>query len=118
MPHRRLDLAGKGPLKIVVNSDGLSGGIGLYLSIDVEVELKNYSTGHIDILVRVKDQSSLEWRFTGLYGALRVEDRHHSWCVLRTLHAQPHSLWMCMGNFNDSSLARNTSAGRLDRNGK
>ena len=61
-----------------VNSVGLSGGIGLFWSRDVLVELKNFSTGHIDAVVRKKDQNSFEWRFTGFYGAPRVEDRKHS----------------------------------------
>lgn len=86
----------------VVNSVSLSGGIGLFWSKDVSVELKNYSSGHIDVVVRRTDQSSFEWRFTGSYGAPRVEDRHHSWHFLRTLNALPHEAWVCMSDFNET----------------
>lgn len=85
-----------------VDSDGLSGGIGLYWSKDVNVELKNYSTGHIDAMVQLNDQNSFEWRFTGFNGAPRVENRHHSWRFLRTLFVLPHSTWLCMGGFNET----------------
>ena len=34
-----------------VDSDGLSGGIGLFWSAEVQVELQNYSSGHIDVMV-------------------------------------------------------------------
>ena len=65
-----------------VDSVGLSGGLGLFWSKDVSVELKNYSAGHIDCVVRRVDTPSEVWRFTGFYGAPRVEDRHHSWRFL------------------------------------
>ena len=48
-----------------VSSQGRSGGIGLFWSRDVTVELKNYNVNHIDVLVHNLDQNSLEWRFTG-----------------------------------------------------
>ena len=67
-----------------VDSVGLSGGIGLFWSQDVTVELKNYSQSHIDVVVQCNNQD-LAWRFTGFYGAPRAEDRHHCWRFLRTL---------------------------------
>ena len=85
-----------------VDSDGLSGGIGLYWSKDVSVKLKNYNSAHIDVVVRKRIQGAMEWRFTGFYGAPRAENRHHSWRFLRTLHGLPHSAWLCMGDFNET----------------
>ena len=85
-----------------VDSAGLSGGIGLFWSRDVQVELKSYSAGHIDVIVWAADLSTLEWRFTGFYGAPRSEDRHHSWRCLRMLHAIPHHAWLCLGDFNET----------------
>ena len=79
-----------------VDSAGLSGGIGLFWSRDVIVDLKNYSQKHIDVVVRSNDQNNSVWRFTGFYGASRAEDRHHSWRFLRHLHQLPHSTWMCV----------------------
>ena len=57
-----------------VSSTGLSGGIGLFWSRDVDVELKNFSSAHIDVVVRRTDQVSPIWRFT-------VASRWMSWCT-------------------------------------
>lgn len=99
--QRQLGFAGC----FTVDSVGLSGGIGLFWSADVVVDLKNYSSGHIDVMVQKKDQNSMEWRFTGFYGAPRVEDRHHSWRFLRTLYAVEHSAWLCLGDCNETLFA-------------
>ena len=72
-----------------VDSVGLSGGIGLFWSRDVTVDLKNFSKNHIDVLVHSNNQNAYVWRFTGFYGAPRAEERHHSWRFLRTLHTYP-----------------------------
>lgn len=88
-----------------VNSEGLSGGIGLFWLDDFDVDVKNFSTGHIDAMVRKKGQNSDEWRFTGFYGAPRAENRHHSWRFLRTLNGIQHSAWLCMGDFNETLYA-------------
>ncbi|KAM0929825.1 hypothetical protein ACQ4PT_001352 [Festuca glaucescens] len=85
-----------------VDSDGLSGGIGLFWSSDVLVEIENYSANHIDATVQKADLSSPKWRFTGFYGEPRVENRHHSWRFLRTLHAISQGSWLCMGDFNET----------------
>jgi hypothetical protein len=98
-----------------MNSDGLSGGLGLFWSRDYEVDVKSYSIGHIDAMVRKKDQFSPVWRFTGFYGAPRAENRYHrapraenryhSWRFLRTLFGVLHSAWLCMGDFNETLYA-------------
>jgi hypothetical protein len=41
-----------------VDSDGLSGGIGLFWSNEVVVEIKNHSINHIDALVQNSDLSA------------------------------------------------------------
>jgi hypothetical protein len=87
---------------ITVDSVGLSGGLGLFWAADYEVVLQSISSGHIDVMVRRRDQDSSEWRFTGFYGAPRAENRHHSWRFLRTLFSVPHSAWLCSGDFNET----------------
>ena len=66
-----------------VDSDGLSGGIGLFWSREVDVSLKNFSQSHIDVSVK---QDNKTWRFTGFYGAPRVENRVTSQLAV-SLHA-------------------------------
>ena len=58
-----------------INSDGLSGGIGLFWSKDVEVTLDNFNKSHIDVKVK---QNNKIWRFTSFYGEPHLENRHHS----------------------------------------
>ena len=82
-----------------VSSAGLSGGIGMVWSGELDAELMNYRSGHIDMMVRKKCNGAKQWRVTGLYGAPIVEDRHHSWRFMRTLYAIQHDAWMCIGDF-------------------
>jgi hypothetical protein len=88
-----------------VASDGLSGGIGLFWTANVSVDIKNHSSCHIDAMVRRNDHSGFEWRFTGFYGAPKVEDRRHSWRFLQTLFAIEHSAWMCVGDLIETLYA-------------
>jgi hypothetical protein len=88
-----------------VDSDRLSGGLVLFWTAEYNVDLKSFSSGHIDVMVQKKGQNSAEWRFTGFYGAPRAENRHHSWRFLITLHSFPHSAWLCMGDFNETLYA-------------
>ncbi|KAE8790899.1 hypothetical protein D1007_34713 [Hordeum vulgare] len=84
-----------------VSSVGLSGGLGLFWTTDFEVDPMSYSAGHIDVWVRRRSNNK-KWRMTGFYGAPRVEDRHLSWSLLRTLFAVQHEGWMCIGDFNET----------------
>jgi hypothetical protein len=88
-----------------VNSDGLSGGIRLFWSSAVEVDLKSFSQGHIDVMVTMIDKDIPQPRLKGFYGAPRVKDRHHSWRCLRTLYAVHHNALLCMGDFNEMMYA-------------
>ena len=85
-----------------IDSEGLSGGLGLFWSSDVIVDVKNKSSDHIDCVVQKVDLSSPPWRFTGFYGAPRAENRHHSWRFLRTLHGIQHDAWLVLGDFNET----------------
>ena len=60
---------------------------------------KNFSKSHIDVKVT---QNNKSWCFTSFYGEPRVENRHHSWRFLRSLHSIPHNAWLCMGDFNET----------------
>jgi hypothetical protein len=85
-----------------VDSDGLSGGIGLFWSTDVVVDIKSFNSNHIDAVVSAKDGSGSPWRFTGFYGESRREKRHLSWTLLRRLHSLRSLPWLCMGDFNET----------------
>ena len=88
-----------------VDSDGLSGGVGLFWSSNVDVDLKNYGQSHIDVMVKQKSNPLQSWCFTGFYGEPRVENRHHSWRFMHTLRDIPHGAWLCLGDFNETLYA-------------
>jgi hypothetical protein len=69
-----------------VSSDGLSGGIGIFWSADVVVDVKSFNLNHIDAIVTPMEGDLTPWRFTGFYGEPRRENRHLSWTLLRRLH--------------------------------
>nr|XP_051229397.1 uncharacterized protein LOC127347221 [Lolium perenne] len=88
-----------------VDSDGLSGGIALYWSAEMDVDVKNFSPCHIDAMVKRNNSSDLIWRLTCFYGAPKAGDRHHSWRALRNLNAVEHLAWLCVGDFNETLYA-------------
>jgi hypothetical protein len=87
---------------LAMSSVGLSGGIGLFWSADVEVDLKIFNAKHIDVVVNAKDGSGFPWRFTGFYGEPKRKKRHLSWALLRCLNSLRSLPWLCMGDFNET----------------
>jgi hypothetical protein len=85
-----------------VDSDGLSGGVGIFWSSAVTVDIKGFSLHHIDAVVQCKDGSVPPWRFTGIYGESRRENRHLTWTLLRRLHQARDLPWLCSGDFNET----------------
>jgi hypothetical protein len=49
----------------------------------------------------VKEEDGLEWRFTGIYGKSRNEEKNNTWELLRTLKDQNNLPWLCSGDFNE-----------------
>jgi hypothetical protein len=85
-----------------VDSDGLSGGIGLFWSSAVVVDLKSFNNHHIDVVVTFADGSGSPWRFTGIYGEPRRENRHNTWTLMRRLHGLRNLPWLCVGDYNET----------------
>lgn len=86
---------------VVVSSEGLSGGIGLFWTTEVLLNLIHFSKSHIDVTGRRKDGDTPAWRLTGFYGEPRREDRHITWHLIRSLREQSQLPWLCMGDFNE-----------------
>lgn len=63
--------------KEVVRSDGKSGGLILYWKKEAAVSLKFKTDNFIDVYVG-NDPDDM-WRFTGMYGEPRWEDKHLTW---------------------------------------
>ncbi|XP_061999476.1 uncharacterized protein LOC133716838 [Rosa rugosa] len=62
-----------------------SGGLCLMWKDDVHVSLRSYSDNHIDVVVGSASNPK-RWRFTGVYGFPKTEDRHLS----RVIHQSPN----------------------------
>ena len=69
--------------KLVVDKVGHSGGICLFWSDNVLVDLLGFSRHHIDVLV--SSHNSLRWRFTGVYGQPNHNLRSLFWKFLLNL---------------------------------
>ncbi|KAL5865802.1 hypothetical protein ACOSQ3_003316 [Xanthoceras sorbifolium] len=66
--------------KLVINRVGRSGGLCLFWSDSVEVDLITFSRHHID--TKIKSHGGFIWRFTGFYGHPEGSQRQHSWTLL------------------------------------
>ena len=78
-----------------VSSDGLSGGLALFWSSDVKVDLKDFSSHLIDIVITQED--GLSWRTTIIYGEPKKELQHQFWDKLRFLRSTREGPWICTG---------------------
>ena len=68
----------------MVDCVGRSGGLCLFWSDRVAVDLLSYTRDHID--VKVRSHSLIDWRLTGFYGHPVASNRSHSWTLLKCLH--------------------------------
>ena len=66
---------------------------------DVVVSLRYKMSNYIDVFVG-SAQSNV-WRFTGLYGEPKWQDKHKTWQRLRELHAVVDLPWLVMGDLNE-----------------
>ena len=83
----------------IVPSQGRSGGVDLFWTREINLEIKSFSGNHIDAIVREVDKNSI-WRITGFYGHPKTHRRYESWRLLSFLHSQFQLLWLCLGDFN------------------
>ena len=85
---------------LIVPSQGRSGGVALFWTRDINLEIKSFSGNHIDAVVREADSNFL-WRITGFYGYPETHRRYDSWRLLAFLHSQFQLPWLCLGDFNE-----------------
>ncbi|KAL5543298.1 hypothetical protein UlMin_011008 [Ulmus minor] len=84
---------------LVWEREGRSGGLCLFWSDSITVQLLSGSKGHID--VKVTSPNSPGWRFTGLYGNPDTSLRSQFWNLLRRLGDSSSMPWLCGGDFNE-----------------
>ncbi|KAG2725715.1 hypothetical protein I3760_01G079200 [Carya illinoinensis] len=76
--QRRLGMEGC----LVVDSDGRRGGLVLLWRYENVVEVINYSSWHISVMVK-GEKKGRDWQFTGFYGHPETRKRELSWELLR-----------------------------------
>lgn len=78
---------------------GYEWGLALFWKNDINLTLKSLSEHHIDTIIREED--GFEWRFTGIYGESRSEEKENTWKLLRELKEKFDMPWLCCGDFNE-----------------
>ena len=92
------------PNGLIIPSEGRSGGMALLWIRDMDVEIKSFSSSHIDAIV-MDPISGFKWRMTGFYGNPKTSLRRGSWNLLRHLNSQYQIPWACLRDFNEILLA-------------
>lgn len=82
-----------------IDSNGRSGGIGIFWNNAINVEILGYSVYHIDC--KIVDPDSDPWRLTVVYGEAQTHLRHQTWETLRDICSSSDLPWLCMGDFNE-----------------
>ncbi|XP_061998976.1 uncharacterized protein LOC133716286 [Rosa rugosa] len=83
-----------------VFSEGQSGGLGLFWTDDVHLQIGTKSAHHVDAIV-IGDFGTPSWRVTGFYGYARTGERDRSWQLLRELSDLDSLPWVVIGDFNE-----------------
>jgi hypothetical protein len=108
------------PNLIVKDCDGKGGGLALFWKTTFNLRLVGFiSKYHID--AEITEEDGFVWRFTGVYGEPKTEEREKTWKLLRTLKNQNNRPWLCIVDFNETLHAWEKEGGvpkpqwRMDR---
>ncbi|KAL5563133.1 hypothetical protein UlMin_032880 [Ulmus minor] len=94
---------------LIWEKEGRSGGLYLFWSDTISVQLLSGSKRHIDVLVT--SHNSLCWRFTGLYGNPDSSLRIHFWNLLKRLGDSSSLPWLCGGDLNEILFSHEKQGG-------
>ena len=68
------------PNMVAKSSTCTSGGLALFWRNGVDVNVKSMSKYHIDAIIKEVDGG--RWRFTGIYGESKTEEKENTWACL------------------------------------
>jgi len=88
------------PNGLIIPCTGRSRGLALVWSSDTNLEIKSFSSRHIDARI-TESGNGLLWRFTGFYEHPETYVREESWKLLSFLRNQFNLSWFCCGDFNE-----------------
>ena len=86
--------------RLIIPCSGHSGGLALFWSKEVTLEIKSFSKNHIDAMI-TESSEAFFWRFTSFYGHPKTHLRGESWSLLSYLNNQYSLPWFCCGDFNE-----------------
>jgi hypothetical protein len=84
-----------------VKGDGSGGGLALFHSEDVVVDLLSFSHRHIDVHIQ-GGPFGARWRGAFVYGEPKPYERHNMWTLLRRIKMASAEPWMLLGDFNET----------------
>lgn len=82
-----------------IDSQGSSGGIGIFWKNTIKLEILGSSVYHIDC--SVTEESSEAWRLTCIYGEAQTNLRYKTWDMMRDIADHSSLPWLCIGDFNE-----------------
>ena len=83
---------------VAVDCSGRSGGLALWWREGVDVSVRLWCQYYIDAKIVFEGRT---WRFSGIYGEPRTEQRRKTWEILRYLKNQDNLPWLCAGDVNE-----------------
>jgi hypothetical protein len=86
------------PNMTVKNCEGQSGGLVMFWKREINLVTGLKSQYHIDSCIM--DANGFQWRFIGIYGEPKLEEREATWSLLRTIQHHSNLPWLCAGDFN------------------
>jgi hypothetical protein len=95
---------------IIQPSDGRKGGIIMFWRKEVNLYQSFACPNYID--VRIDEGLNKVWRFTGMYGEFKWEDKYKTWDRLRRIHQQNSLPWIVMGDLNEILYNHEKEGGR------
>jgi hypothetical protein len=85
----------------IVDGQGKGGGLALYWSDLIKVDILSYGMHHIDTLIWDGNHHAA-WRGTFIYGEPRAHDRHIMWELIRRIKPRSQAPWVMIGDFNEA----------------
>lgn len=81
----------------MVDRRGIEGGLALWWTEEVEIQILSYFDNHID----TRWDGEIKQRITLFYGSPYIQKRINSWQLLRTLCQHSDLPWLVFGDFNE-----------------
>jgi hypothetical protein len=81
--------------------EGKGGGIALYWTEEVSVDLPSFSNCHIDAHISGGPYDHM-WRGTFVYGEPKSSGRHKMWDAIYAIKPNSDKPWLMMGDFNEA----------------